>query len=296
MSYAPRVNILFEMLYSFTTLARTLNLSKAVRILNSTRQTVRRHIDTLEEFRGEKLFEIVDRQYSLTPAGLQSLEEAEKLLAQGNAWLAGHISTFNKLDNVNLVDEDADLCYYSQQHHISQLWIDKSPLLQFGLRCWASSNTSIESPGLAPIRPYLMICRRQNGRWVYTEIGEKSSYASWFGWVWAKSCVGCPITDTPDGMDLVYFSQAYSEAYAGSGVRLDHIYTEIPREKDGPRSVACYQRLVLGCSFPNGEFALAVLVDRTHNISINGLPDQREKMMPESLLMSFTPPLVETSD
>ena len=51
-------SILFELLRSFSTLARTLNLSKAVRELGSTRQTVRRHIYLLEEARGEKLFSV----------------------------------------------------------------------------------------------------------------------------------------------------------------------------------------------------------------------------------------------
>ena len=41
--------LLFEMLRSFTTLARTLNLSHAVEELNSTRQTIRRHISQLED-------------------------------------------------------------------------------------------------------------------------------------------------------------------------------------------------------------------------------------------------------
>jgi len=40
----PSHAILFELLRSFTTLARTLNLSHAVKELRSTRQTVRRHI------------------------------------------------------------------------------------------------------------------------------------------------------------------------------------------------------------------------------------------------------------
>ena len=48
----PSHAILFELLRSFTTLARTLNLSHAVKELRSTRQTVRRHIAQLEEMRG----------------------------------------------------------------------------------------------------------------------------------------------------------------------------------------------------------------------------------------------------
>jgi len=42
--------LLYEMVRSFTVLADTLNLSQAVRLLGSTRQTVRRHIAQIEEF------------------------------------------------------------------------------------------------------------------------------------------------------------------------------------------------------------------------------------------------------
>ena len=58
--------VLFEALRSFSTLASTLNLSRAVDALGTTRQTVRRHISLLEEARGEELFALIDRQYVLT--------------------------------------------------------------------------------------------------------------------------------------------------------------------------------------------------------------------------------------
>ena len=80
---------MFEMLRSFTTLAETLNLSHAVVLLGSTRQTVRRHIQQLEEMRGEALFEVHDRQYVLTDAGDRSVREATQtasdLLSQNNS-------------------------------------------------------------------------------------------------------------------------------------------------------------------------------------------------------------------
>ena len=78
-------SILFEHLKSFSTLAHSLNLSNALRELGSTRQTVRRHINLLEEVRGEKLFSIEDRQHQLTVAGRASLRETEDIWARGEA-------------------------------------------------------------------------------------------------------------------------------------------------------------------------------------------------------------------
>ena len=62
---------LFDILRSFTTLANTLNLSETVEILGVTRQTVRRHINSLEEMKGIQLLELRNRRYYLTEAGEQ---------------------------------------------------------------------------------------------------------------------------------------------------------------------------------------------------------------------------------
>ena len=75
-------SLLHEMIRSFTTLARTLNLSHAVKELGSTRQTVRRHIAQLEEAKGVVLFTIEDRQYYLTEEGARALPEAQDILAR----------------------------------------------------------------------------------------------------------------------------------------------------------------------------------------------------------------------
>ena len=57
------------MLQSFTALGQTLNLSKAVEQIGVTRQTIRRHVNDLEQLKNEKLFELHDRKYTLTAAG-----------------------------------------------------------------------------------------------------------------------------------------------------------------------------------------------------------------------------------
>ncbi len=296
MSLAPSRTILFEMLRSYTALARTLNLSETVSTLGVTRQTVRRHITALEEIRGEKLFEVRNSQYHLTEAGEHSLKEAEAILSRGEAWLDGRTQD---VDGLALVKEDGQNgpVFYAQQHRVSDLWVKQSPLLQCGLRCWVNANTSIASPELAPIRPYLVVYRRHADTWLCVEIGEKSSYASWFGWTWAKSNVGSLIKEMPAGATYARFiSEAYQSVYEGQSIRLDHIYTEMPRERDGPLLPVSFQRLLLGCTFPDGEFALALLVDRTYCVEIAGLSDERIKAMPEALLMAFDPNTADSQE
>ena len=47
-----------------------------------------------------------------------------------------------------------------------------------------------------------------------------------------------------------------------------------------------FQRLLMGCRFPDGSFALASLVDRTRNIEIAGLSDERAQSMPGKYVMN----------
>ena len=107
--------LLFEMIRSFSKLAKTLNLSHAVHELSSTRQTVRRHIASLEEIKGEKLFEVINRQYALTEAGRNALPEADQILARGHAWLRGQLSGVDGMMQISYKGSDGWVFYQQQQ-------------------------------------------------------------------------------------------------------------------------------------------------------------------------------------
>lgn len=277
--------ILFELLRSFTTLARTLNLSKAVRELGSTRQTVRRHISLLEESKGESLFVLEDRQYHLTEAGRQSIPEAENLLARGEAWLKNYAGHLNGLSHI-VYEDDPKFSYYLQQHPLGRVWEDGTFLLQKGFQCWADAKGMLEAEAFAPIRPYLMIYRLLDDNWICIEIGNKSSYANWQGWCWARSSVGKGIPNLPGGQGFAnLLLQPFQEIHDQETVRLDHIHTQLP-DRDGKEMVPIsYQRLLLGCRFPDGSFALGLLVDRNYNIEIQGVSETQVKTMPEKFVM-----------
>ncbi len=178
MSKASGKSILFELLRSYISLAETLNLSVTVRKLGSTRQTVRRHINILEEARGEKLFELKDRQYHLTEVGLRSLIDAQTILAHGEDWLEGTSLGEPVLTRHKNKNEQGH-CYYLQQHRLSRLWIDGSSLLRHAHLCWAKAMSYIESEELKSVRPYWVVYRREGDRWLCSEIGENSSCATW---------------------------------------------------------------------------------------------------------------------
>ncbi|NIA67239.1 LysR family transcriptional regulator [Pelagibius litoralis] len=285
-----RPPVLFEMMKSLTTLGRTLNLSKTVATLGITRQTVRRHISTLESIKGAKFFEITDRQYVLTEPGRQAIREAERVLEQAEAWLSGHLThdtDASGMDRSRYRDEHGR-DFYAQQHPLSRLWIDGPPILQKGFLAWANARFQIESPELEVLKPYLLLYRQHDDSWLCVAIGEKSSYATWFDRVWAKSAIGRFSKDDPAGSEFNDFiSGAHSQIFSEGGVRLDHVYAQIPRERGGTPIPVSFQRLLMCCTFPDGQTALAVLVARTKRLEIEGLDPRNVRPMPDDLLMEF---------
>lgn len=289
MTKNQNTGLLFELLRSFVTLARTLNLSRAVRDLKSTRQTVRRHINILEDIKGAPLFEVEDRQYRLSAEGRRSLREAEDILARGEAWLTGHAGHVNGLFHVSQMEEGEEWEFHLQQHPISDIWTGKSSLLRGGIQCWAAAQGQLEHASLQPLRPYLMVFRRLEEDWVCTEVGEKSSYATWYGWEWHRSAVGRPVPVLPGGTPVAHLlSQPFEEIRATHGLRYDHVHTFMTRGK-GMEPIS-YKRLLMGCRFPDGSFALASLVERSYDLQILGVDQATIQRMPKEELMPDTDP------
>ena len=280
--------IFYELLRSYASLAKTLNLSKTVRELGSTRQTVRRHIALLEAKKGEKLFALEDRQYRLTQAGEESLQEAETLLTRMDAWLSNQSDHIGGLTHLAFDPErnGSDFYYYLQQHPFGRLWQDSSEFLQFGFQSWVKSKGQIESPEFNKIRPYLIIFRQVEDNWICAEVGEKSSFSTWHGWSKQRSSVGRAIKDLPGGERIArLLTQPFRDVQTHGGTRLDHVFMYRKTEDQQEAIPTSFQRLLMGCWFPDGSFALASLVDRTHNIVIEGLDAELARSMPEKYVM-----------
>ncbi len=283
--------VMFEMLRSFTTVASTLNLSHAVAILGSTRQTVRRHIQQLEEMRGEPLFEVHDRQYVLTGAGERSVREAERILGSTRSWIAGHKDTVGGLARV-LYEPETGRPFYAQQHPIIQAWHSSPPLIREGLRSWVQSQGQIEHEAMDRVSPYLIVYRKFKDNWLCVRIGEKSNYATWLGWRWARSAIGSPLQeDSMRSPSDQFVTEAYESALQGGTVRLDHVATFVPKTDHGPPEPISYQRLLMGCKFPDDQPALVAAIARTQDIQIDGVDAAKLPMTNDDDLMDFDLPV-----
>jgi len=264
-------SLLFEMLRSFVMLADTLNVSRAVQELGVTRQTLRRHIELLEEARKQTLFVVEDRQYKLTDDGRQAVQEARNLLERGRAWLEAEAAHRAGLFRFSLLREN-NYFYHLQQHPISRVWTHEGQVLRDAIKAWSLSEGELEHTAFQAVRPYALVFRFLDDQWICAEVGEESSFAHWYGWNWARSSVGRKIDGLP-GAGRFNFSaaQSYDELRATQGLRLDHIATQMPHGPDDVMRPICFSCLLLGCRFPDGSFAMMSMVDRSGSVDIPGL-------------------------
>ncbi|MEM1351221.1 MAG: LysR family transcriptional regulator [Pseudomonadota bacterium] len=277
--------LLHEMMRSFTTLARTLNLSHAVRELGSTRQTLRRHISLLEETKGKQLFVLKDRQYELTEAGRQALPEAQAILARGDAWLFGKSKVVDGLQYLHHVEDDG-WCHYQQQKPVSFIFRSTSTMLKDTVCAWSAAGGQLEHDAFEAVRPYCTVSRRHQGNWLFTEVGSESAYVTWFGWAVARSSIGRALGEMPggDGFGRLV-NQAYDEIESHQAIRLDHVFTLFPKGENGTLTPISYERLLLGARYPDESFAMISAVRRTYDVEIEGVTNEMLRRMPEDMLM-----------
>lgn len=277
--------LLYEMIRSYTTLARTLNLTRAVNELGITRQTLRRHISGLEEVRGAKLFFVQDRRYELTDEGKAALPTAYDVLARIETWSLGQTSEIGGLQYLAQSDEQG-WRFYLKQQPLQRAWNSKSPLVSETIRAWSMSGGQIEHPAMDHIRPHLIVYRETPLGWTCIELGEFSSFVLWFGWAQARSSIGRPIGELPGGGGFArLLLQPFEEVRSSHGIRLDHIHTLVPRSKDSPPQVATYQRLLLGGQLPDGSFAMMSVAEYTNEIDIPGVDETFLEPIPDDVII-----------
>lgn len=286
----PSVTV--AMLRAFVVLSRTLNLTKACQELGATRQTVRRHITDLEAIKGVPLFKNENRQYQLTPFGKASLDDAKSILRELDSWSGQSPLTKSSskgLEASRYVDAEGRE-FFSQQHPVSQIALNGPPLLRRALVGWGKAQTQIEHEEMRDIRPYTVLYRKGSSGWVFVDVGAESAYARWFGWAWSKSAIGKLMQEDNVGDEFNDFiSGAYSRIYHEGGVRLDHLFAYLPKDGSDVPLPVTFQRLLLGCVFPDGTPGLSVLALITNQVDFDAVQPENLPDIPEELKMDAIP-------
>ena len=282
--------ISMDMLRAFDSLARTLNLTETAELLGITRQTVRRQISNLEALKGGELFRLSKHSYSLTNLGASSLAGARSMLRQAEAWSNGFVSDIEAsqhLEYAKSVDTEGNT-NTSQQHPISAIARFGGPIMKKTLAAWGEVSAQIETAPMLEVRPYLVLYRRSHDGWICVEVGEKSAYAKWFGWAWSKSAVGHLLEDDNAGDEFNrVIAGAYERIYGEGGVRYDHLFAYLPRENTTKNVPVTFQRLLMGCEFPDGTPALAMLSIITRDVEVFGVPEEHFGRVTGDLISEF---------
>ena len=286
-NHRPAVTV--DMLKAFVTLAETLNLKETAEILGTTRQTIRRHIDHLEIAKGGALFALKKQTYVMTERGSLAVEGARSILRDLEQWTqskgrAGQGAGF--LEAREFRDSD-DRRFYSQQHPVSHISRIGTDLMKSVVAAWGQAAAQIESEAFEDIKRSLVIYRRSKAGWVCVAVGAQSAYAEWFGQTWAKSAIGRLFHEDNAGDDInAFVSDAYQRIYRTGGIRHDHVFAFLPRPGITDPVPVTFQRLLIGCIFPDGSPALAVAVDVSKNVDIPALPAELRRHVSEDLEMS----------
>ncbi|KIN73941.1 LysR family transcriptional regulator [Sulfitobacter guttiformis] len=279
--------LLFEMMRSFTALARTLNLSQAVEELGSTRQTVKRHIAQLEEAMGGKLFEVEQRRYVLSALGERSLESAQTVLDQAKIWYDGafqHVGGMLRF----AFESDTGSLYYQQQLPISCVWQGESDLLRAAIKAWSLSEGMLESHHMSDVRPYLLAYRENSEGWICTEVGEESFYSNWYGWAQARSSVGRNLGSFQGGQAFASLSdRPFRDAATTGGVRVDQVMVQTAAEGEGAPTAIIFDRLMMGVRMPDNSPAVISVVDRAYDVKILGVSDDVLTQLPPRAKVDF---------
>lgn len=280
--------LLYEMVRSFIVLADTLNLSQAVRLLGSTRQTVRRHIAQIEDYLDAPLFDVDERRYRLTQRGEEALPEAREFLARGKVWIGGNTRSSSGL--LRLSHETPNgWNFYQQQRPLTQIWDGESPMIKEAFVAWVNSEGRLEHENFQKIRPYVLVYRDSPSGWICIEVGQESFYTNWWGWENARSSIGRPLANFPGGPEFeAMLDFPFREVQANGGVRLDEIVTQIPRDTaSGELIPLAYKRLLMASRFPDGSLALISAVDRSRHVTISGLDQAAMSGMPDDAIVRF---------
>lgn len=279
--------LLYEMMRSFTALARTLNLSQAVEDLGSTRQTLRRHISHLEEAMGCKLFDVKQRRYALTQEGERAVAPARLLLDQCNIWYQAKFQSVGGMMRFSFEGQTGWI-YHQQQLPMSVAWSCRSGLLKAALKAWTSGEGKLETDDMAPVRPYILTYREISDGWICVEVGEKSLYSNWFGWAQARSSVGRNLNQFPGGEEFASLAnEPFRDVRDGHSVRLDQVVTKMQLNGEGPLQYIVFDRLLMGVQMPDGSPAIISVVDRACEMRIADLDQGILDQMPQSARVDY---------
>jgi len=198
------------------------------------------------------------------------------------------ISEIREALNVIFTPHAVDsLAWRSQRHSVFELDKKEScpPIIHHAWRAWREGNGDLDSVGMSHLVPWAIILRQFQNDWIVAEIGESSSFATWFGPKRARFFKSKTRKEFLTGsVSYRETGRVYDEVERWGSPILHHIQACIPRSEGSENEWISYQRLVLPIKWGD-ETGLASFVVRTNTIRIDTLSaEERHPMAPEFLM------------
>lgn len=244
--------------------------------LGISRSTVRSHFD--------RLAQLLNNGQALIHKG-KLTEDGERLYARIKNDLAVNSETLDAIQNSPLTT--GLLAWASQRHNVELLENRDTctPILFHAWRAWRTGGANLDSIGMRALVPWSMIFRQWTNGWMLVEIGEKSSFASWFGPERARYFKSEVRQSFLTGdVSFRETARAYDEVGRWGTPILHHVHACIPRFEGQENEWISYQRLVLPIGWGD-DVGLAVFVARTNDVQIEALAEGDRHPMPPDMLM-----------
>ncbi len=264
---------------------KTRSISSTADNLGISRSTVRSHIDRLSHE--------LNNGEALTNRG-KLTEQGENLYARIEYELTAFVKNMRAIETTPIVS--GPFAWASQRHNVTLLDDRQKsvPIIYHAWQAWRSGSLSLDSVQMSSLVPWSLIFRPWGDSWMLVEIGQKSSFATWFGAERAryfKSEVRQP--HLTGNMSHQETTHAYNEVARWGTPILHHIHAKIPRFEGEENQWVSYQRLILPINWRD-EAGLAVFTARTKNIIIDTLPSNDFCPMDDELIMEEEPKISGT--
>ena len=136
---------------------------------------------------------------------------------------------------------------------------------------WGNAETQIEHEAMEAIRPYSVLFRKGPAGWVFVDVGPEFRLCEVVRLDLVQSAIGKLMNEDDVGDEFNEFiAGAYSRIYHEGGVRL-RSPIRLRVEGRWRSSAGTFQRLLLGCVFPDGTPGLIVLAVITRQVEIDAL-------------------------
>lgn len=233
-------NLLFGYVRSFVRLAYLGDVSIAARELETTRQTIGRHIMELENLLECTLFEAVGANSRMTEWGVLWLPRAEEIFDTCSA-------LFSKKDKRNTE-------YRSTQLPLRMLLRDSSisKRLSAFAGAWMLGDKSLSCERMAQFHDHWITYERKKGTWCARSVGANSALSQFYGQDLATNSAGATIQQMISGTELRdEISFLLDSIYTRGGIHFSEVACRLIKPGTTEPITVLYQRVLVELSDEN---------------------------------------------